>query len=82
MGNWKDFWIETNQLFGWVKSREDWESDIAFYASVHHYTLEEAKEALLNARRCKMHEHCFGYYMEHTEEKRLRDWFEENGMEI
>lgn len=77
MENWKRFYFEGNQRWGWVESPEDWESFKQTYREAWH-VLDVS--ALGNAKRHPTAEAQFGLYQEYTGDKTLKEFFDENGM--
>jgi hypothetical protein len=71
--NWKEFYFDSNLCWGKIESREDWEKVKAMH--------EGEGVDLLSAKICPHSEipNNFGFRQEHTGEKTLRDFDNENG---
>jgi len=83
---WPKFWLETNQRWGWVRSREEWEEMVNDTIQPNLWgfrTREEILEYFLTSRQHRDGIANFGQYTyaEHTGEKTLREFLAEHGIE-
>jgi len=73
---WKPFWFEGNLFFDWINGPEDWRRLQDAYPGC-------SDEALLATKRFNGASiPNFGFRMEHKGPGTLKDFFEENGMEV
>lgn len=77
MKPWKRFWFESNRFFDWVNGPEDWKRLMDEYPDkTEEWILERAMEF---AGASKPN---YGLRREHQGPGTLKDFFEENGMEV
>jgi hypothetical protein len=73
---WTRFWFEGNLFFGWINGPEDWQRLREEYSGKTDNQLLAAKR-FFGASKPN-----FGFRMEHKGPGTLKDFFEENGMEV
>jgi hypothetical protein len=73
---WKRFWFESNRFFDWVNGPEDWKR------LMNEYPDKTEEWILERAKRATEHWPDFGLRREHKGPGTLKDFFEENGMEV
>ena len=73
---WTRFWFEGNLFFGWINGPEDWQRLRDAYPDYSDERLFAAKR-FFGASKPN-----FGFRIEHKGPGTLKDFFEDNGMEI
>lgn len=82
---WRRFYFESNMFFDHIENMEDWQRLRDAYPSFTDEQLLDAKEATYGGHRLQEERDEFpnyGFRLEHDGERRLRDFFAENGMEV
>lgn len=84
-GPWKRFFFESNQFFDHINGMVDWDRLRAAYPELSDEDLLDAQEATYGGNRNQeerdLHPN-YGFRSEHDGEKRLRDFFMQNGMTL
>ena len=75
---WVKFWFESNQVFGMVESSAEWERfKLLFRDAYKNRDIYDLKEDIY-PKECPN----FGQRREHKGDRTLRDFFQENGMDM
>jgi hypothetical protein len=75
---WVKFWIESNQVFGMVESLSEWERVKRLFSEAYKNTdIYDLKEDIYPKELPN-----FGQRREHKGDRTLRDFFQENGMDM
>ena len=81
--NWKPFWWESNRTWGKIESPEDWQHVVDCFEK------DDSVDGLGKAKECHFGHGSlpcmipkFGFSIECSEDKTLKEWADENGMTL